>query len=109
MDKFVLAENPMREGADLFICHLLNPVAIFQAHEGHIQVKEKIYNHFEFVNSDGVLEKWTLSTHHFFTTDFIEEPEKQVPKVMDKAWRWYRSYMEWEDNNIDLDDYADEN
>lgn len=101
MDKFVLAENPMRENSDLFICHLLEPIAIFQAYEGSLSIDGKICKQYQFRNSDGLIEEWTLSTHHFFTTDFINEPELQVPKIMDKAWRWYRSYMEWEDKNID--------
>lgn len=111
MDKFILGENPMREtaGRDIFIIHLLNPIAIFQAHEGHVFLKDKIHQHFQFTNSDGVPEQWTLSVFHFFTTDFITEPEQQALPLLKKAWRWYRAYMEWEDKNIDLDDYAAEN
>lgn len=103
MDKFVLAENPMREDHDVFICHLLNPVAIFQTHEGHVifENAEKIYRHYQFKNIDGIIEEWTLSVHHFFTTDFLTEPNVQAEKLIDKAWRWYRAYMEWEDKNID--------
>lgn len=111
MDKFILGENPMRQSdsPDLFIIHLLNPVSIFRAHEGHVEVKDKIYQHYQFRNSDGIIEEWTLSVHHFYTTDFLTEPEQQVKPLMDKAWRWYRSYLEWEDDNIDMDKYANEN
>lgn len=109
MDKFILGENPMRKSEDIYIVHLLNPIAIFQAHQGTIEVKEKIFHHYQFRNSDRIVEEWTLSTHHFFSTDFIKEPSEQVKPLMDRAWRWYRSYMEWEDNNIDLNDYANEN
>lgn len=109
MDKFILGENPMRNDNDVFIIHLLNPIAIFQAHVGTVEVKNKIYQHYQFKNADGIIEEWTLSTHHFFTTNFISEPHEQVKPLMDKAWRWYRSYMQWEDNNIDLGNYAKEN
>lgn len=99
----------MREEKDIFIVHLLNPIAIFQAYEGYAEIKGKIYGHYQFRNIEGVIEEWTLSTHHFFTTDFIKEPADQVKPLMDKAWRWFRSYLDWEDNNIDTDDYAKEN
>jgi hypothetical protein len=109
MDKFILGENPMREKHDLFIIHLLNPIAIFQAHEGTVDVKNKIHHHYQFKNTDGIIEEWTLSVHHLFTTDFISEPSEQAKPLMDKAWRWYRSYLDWEDNNINTDEYASEN
>lgn len=111
MDKFILGENHMRDAKnrDLFIIHLLNPIAIFQAHIGTVEVKNKIHQHYQFLNSDNIIEEWTLSTHHFFTTDFIKEPHEQVKPLMDKAWRWYRSYLQWEDNNIDFDNEAELN
>lgn len=102
MNKFILAENPMRseDDTDLFIIHLLKPIAIIQCHHGHVQVPGKISEHFQFTNIDGVLEEWTLSVYHFFTTDFISEPEEQVKPMLKKAWRWYRSYLDWEDKQL---------
>lgn len=102
MDKFLLAENPMKRGdqSPLFIVHLLQPVAIIQAHEGHVDAPGKIFEHFQFRNIDGVVEEWTLSVWHFFTTDFISDPEDQAKPLLKRAWRWYRAYMEWEDSNL---------
>lgn len=111
MDKFILGENHMRDAKsrDLFIIHLLNPIAIFQAHLGTVEVKNKIFKHYQFLNNDGKIVEWTLSTHHFFTTNFVSDPKDQVIPLMDKAWRWYRSYLNWEDNNLDLQNEPDLN
>jgi hypothetical protein len=100
MDKFVLAENPMRDDADVYIVHLLTPVAIFKAQQGHIDIPGKIFRHYQFENNDGFMEQWTLSVHHFFTTDFLTEPDQQADKLIGKAWRWYRSYLDWEDSPL---------
>lgn len=109
MDKFLLAENPFRpEQSGLYIVHLLNPKAIIQCIEGHVTTSSP-FRHYQYQNKDGVIEEWTLSAFHFFTTDFISEPEKQVTPLLDRAWRWYRSYLEWEDKNIDLDELGEKN
>lgn len=109
MNKFLLAENPMRpEQSGLWVIHLLDPKAIIRCTEGHAEI-DRIYKHFQFQNSDGVVEEWTLSAYHFFTTDFATEPEQQVIPLLDRAWRWFRSYLEFEDKNIDTDDAAKDN
>lgn len=108
MDKFILGENPMRSESGLWVIHLLNPQAHIQCLEGHVQT-DKIHKHYSFTNADEVLEEWTLSARFFFTTDFISEPETQVIPLLDRAWRWFRSYLEFEDNNIDTDEYSKEN
>lgn len=91
MDKFLLAENPMREGKELCIIHMLNPIAIFRCFEGNVTFKEGIFKHYQFQNSDGAIEEWTLLVHHLYTTDFLTEPEQQAIPVMDRAWRWLRA------------------
>lgn len=96
MDKFILGENPMREDSGKWIIHLLDPKAIVRCTEGHVQI-DNIFKHYQYKNSDGIIEEWTLSAHFFFTTDFISEPEQQVIPLLDRAWRWYRSYIQWED------------
>lgn len=106
MDKFLIAENPQRpEDSGLWVIHLLDPVAIIQCIEGHAD-PGRPYAHFSFRNPDGVVEEWTLSAWHFFTADFITEPEDQVQPLLKRAWRWFRSYLKWEDNNIDEDEEA---
>ena len=103
MNKFIIGENPMRpDDTGLYVIHLLQPVAIFECIEGFEAVEDKITGQYQFRNADGILEEWTLSTHHFYTTDFLKEPEDQVKPLMDKAWYWFKAYMQWEDdNNVD--------
>jgi hypothetical protein len=108
MDKFLIADNPMRDDSGAWIIHLLSPQAHIQCLEGHAQT-DKIHKHYTYKNSDGAIEGWTLSAQFFFTTDFISEPEKQVIPLLDRAWRWYRSYLELEDKNIDDAEETNEN
>lgn len=97
MDKFLLAENPLRpEQSGMWIVHMLDPISIIQCIEGHVELKS-IHKHYSFVNSDWVTEDWTLSIVHFFTTDFLETPEDRAPKLLDRAWRWLRAYFKEED------------
>jgi len=109
MDKFLLAENPMRpEDTGLWVVHLLPPQAHIECIEGHVKT-DKVHKHYTFENGEGETEEWTLSAQFFFTTDFISEPEKQVIPLLDRAWRWFRAYLVFEDNNIETDDTANEN
>lgn len=109
MDKFLLAENPLRpEQSGLWIVHMLDPKAIIRCTQGNIPADD-IRRHYSFKNTDGVIEEWTLSAYHFFTTDFLTEPEAQAGKLLDRAWRWFRAYMEAEDNIIDSDEKTNEN
>lgn len=102
----------MVPGSTIHVIHLPDPVAIIECIEGHVGTGEvktgNIYSHYQFNNGQGI-EEWTLKMHHFFTTDFLEEPEQRALKLLDRAWRWYRSYLEWEDNNIDTDEYGKNN
>lgn len=79
MNKFVLADNPMRADDELYVVHLLDPVAIFK-------VVPKVGG-------------FDLEVHHFFTTDFIADGEEQVDKLKKKAWHWFKSYLKTEDEN----------
>lgn len=98
----------MRPESGLWVVHLLEPKAIIQCSEGHIKVNNP-FRHYQFKNSDGATEQWTLSAYHFFTTDFLTEPEQQVVPLLDRAWRWFRSYLQFEDKNIDDAKDAEEN
>lgn len=101
MDKFLLAENPMNPAhSGLWIIHLLNPKAIIRCDEGHVETGT-MYKHYEYKNKNNVNEEWTLSAYHFFTADFITEPEKQVIPLLDHAWRWFQAYLDWKDDAID--------
>lgn len=98
----------MRKDSGTWIIHLLPPQAHIECVEGFVK-PDKPHKHYIYKSSDGVIEEWTLSAQFFFTTDFLTEPEQQVIPLLDRAWRWYRSYMQFEDNNIDTEDYGKEN
>ena len=89
------------EQSGLWVIHMLDPKAIIRCTESHVAIEGEIYSHFRFRNADGEIEEWTLSAFHFFTSDFLKEPEEQVKPLLDRAWRWYRAYLEWEDKNIE--------
>ena len=91
MDKFLLAENPMRPDVDsVFIVHAIPPFALISAQLGQHRPPSP-FCQYAFRNVDGNIEDWTLFIH------YIEANESDATKLLDKAWRWYRSYMEWED------------
>lgn len=95
MNKFVLGENPMRpDDPDLYIIHLPDPVAIIEVEEDHIEYPPgKWYRHFVFNE-----ELFTLSVHFLWTRELdTEQHNAIVNKMLDKAWRWWRAYMQWED------------
>ena len=106
MDKFLLAENPQRsEQSGLWIIHMLDPITIICCTQGQEEVGE-IFKHFAFANIDGVQEYWTLS---IYFSNGNGDLETKAFKLLDRAWRWYRSYMEWEDANNGVVDSDDEN
>lgn len=105
MNKFLLAENPMRpEQSGLWIIHLLDPQAIIKCDEDHLEFEPgKFYKHFSFKNSDEIVEYWTLSVHFMFTRELDSEQHSAiVDQMLSRAWRWYRAYMEWEDKNTEI-------
>ena len=101
MDRFYLAENP-RTNSGVAIVHMLEPVAIILVLEGHTDNCNEYNKKYKYINSDKVTEEYTLSIHHYFTTDMnADNHSAKAFKIIDKAWHWYKSYLEWEDTNID--------
>lgn len=104
MSRFLLAENPMHpEQSGVWVIHTLNPKAMIQCLEGSGKT-DAPHLHCEFKNKNGDIEQWTLSAYHFFTTDFLTDPQEQAIPLLKKAWRWYRAYLEWEENQIESDE-----
>jgi hypothetical protein len=103
MDRFLLAENPMNESGSIAIIHTVDPVAIVEVHEEHLEFKEGTYfQHFTHHNLDDVDEDFTLRLHFQFSTSFAdgEAQAREVDQLFKRAWRWYQSYMNWEDKQI---------
>lgn len=107
MHKFILGENPIApETGGLWIVHLPNPNSIIEAvlSGEKIHSKNALYvKEFQYLNTDGVLELWQLRLHHYFSTLFCDDKEAEVLafKMLDNAWHWYKSYLIFEDKNID--------
>lgn len=99
MDRFLIAENPMNNEPRQFVIHTISPKCIIEAVEPDADPVSSGFPHqvFSFVNSDGVKETWALVIRDLYDESTVEEQGK----LLERAWRWFRSYMEWEDSNID--------
>lgn len=114
MDRFLLADNPMRpDQSGCFIIHMIDPISIIACHENHVDIINQPCRQYSYTNSDGILEHWTLSVHHMYTANMaaLDDVNSQamIDKLLKKAWHWYKAYMDWEDDNIDLEEYGKEN
>lgn len=118
MDRFLLAENPNKEADDrLFVLHTVSPRILVECiclnEAPGDEDMEAIFSFYQFVNSDGVLEKWQLIIRQYYDAiDVDDVADEEVPryrKTIDKAWRWFRSYLEWEDDNLDMNEIASQN
>ncbi|TAJ13061.1 hypothetical protein DMA11_10370 [Marinilabiliaceae bacterium JC017] len=100
MYRFLLAENPMREGR-VFILHTVAPKCLIEVAEPQSDPVSSGYPHqvFSYTNIDGVKETWAL-----IVRDVYDQPDIiDVGKLLQRAWKWYRAYLENEDKNIDED------
>lgn len=104
MDRFLIADNPMREGGTEAIIHLLEPRAIIVVDEGHKRTKWP-HNHYSYTNSDKQIEQYTLSLYHCFLSTFDGEEQNVITsKLFRDAWHWYMAYMTWEDQQPHYED-----
>lgn len=90
----------MNEDGGIAVIHTIDPVAIIEVHEEHLAFKEGTYfQHLIHHNLDGVDELYTLRLHFQFSTSFAdgEAQAAEVAQLLKRAWRWYQSYMNWED------------
>ncbi len=92
LTRFLIADNPMVEGSPSAIIHTVNPHAIIEVIEGHVNASSP-YRHFTYND-----ELYTFRVHHLFTTEFDgEQHHIIVDKILNRAWHWFMAYMEWED------------
>lgn len=87
----------MTDSKEEYVIHALPPYSMIKiiAGKDKLPLEAFRYSSFAFRNSDGVIEDWTL------VAIYSEGSQEQVETLLPKAWRWYRSYMEWEDKQID--------
>lgn len=91
----------MKDEPKQFIIHTIKPKAIIEAVDKSEfpDVVSSGYPHnvFSYQNSEGIYEYWALIIRDVYDSSTVAEQGK----LLDRAWRWFRSYMEWEDTNID--------
>lgn len=90
MDKFIISNNAMRDSAEYYVVHVLNPVVIFAVKKYDAVI---IPNHYFYINNNGVIEAWGFDVH-FADLTFPGFNESKVDSIKKRAWRWFRAYLE---------------
>ena len=104
MRNFILAENPYPfQENGLWLVHLSDPVCIIEAvSEGDQAFSAVAGARKSFVVEDvlGVVERWELRIHHYFTTEFDERlnSKELCDQMLQDAWLWFSEYLSWEDH-----------
>jgi len=107
MDRFILAENPIKNpNSDnynqQYIVHTIAPECIIEVlclnDVEQVAGSHLPWQKFEHINPDGVAEVYQLVVSKAFGM----HGQKQLFDLLPRAWRWYRTYLEWEDKNIDI-------
>lgn len=77
------------------IIHTIDPVAIIEVLQGHIDFPAgTYYQHF----TEG-LDEVTFRVHHLFTTQLDgEQHEAIVRKLLTRAWNWYKALNDYYDS-----------
>lgn len=105
MDKFLLAENPIKDDTNrqLFIIHTIQPIMFIEVHHEAIAVGDSRSYLIANYSRGGLIETITLHATKVFVCnpEISEELKDKVEQVLKRAWRWYSSYLNWEDDNID--------
>lgn len=117
--EFLLCENPMRSGsrseggAGLFILKTSEPLCIIECvaldEEDPVGGLDDVFDFFEFKNADGLIEKHQLFLIRPKSASLTDQEALFFRKIIQKAWRWYRSYLEFEDENLDENEKSSEN
>jgi hypothetical protein len=119
ISEFLLCENPMKAGsrseggAGLFVLKTTSPICLIECRsmdedKPHMALTD-IFDFYEFVNADGIFERHQLILVFPKSAEVKESDIHNFRKILDKSWRWYRSYIDFEDGGIDEIEYAKEN
>lgn len=116
MDRFLLCENHMKPAED-------RPVYILQTIEHKMLLQiipfedeneldysfSDIFDLFSYNNSDGFTERYMLKVVDMYEMSY-DEVDNYMPEIrlhIKKAWKWYKAYMKWQDEQIDMEGDAD--
>ena len=105
MDRFLLAENPIKQGNEddqkQYIIHTIKPKLIIEAvnvnENPNVVSSEYPHQVYSYENSEGIGETWALVIRDVYDSSSNAEQGK----LLDRAWRWFWAYLKWEDENID--------
>lgn len=115
--EFLLCENPMRAGsraeggAGLYLLKTTKPLCLIEVRNmesdsPHMDLAD-IFKFCEYINSDGLIEDYELI---LLTPSRVPESKRAAYQaILDKAWRWYRAYLNFEDNITDINLHASKN
>lgn len=105
MDRFIWSENPMHpDDSGCFIVHTIHPEMIIRVdHETFAVGDGKMFLTANYENSNGDIETVTLTIAQFLPKNIhvTDQLRMDVDHTLQRAWRWYASYLKWEDDNID--------
>lgn len=115
MDRFLLSENPMKDlDRPIYILQtikhkMLIQVIPYDQPEELIYKLSDIFDLFEYVNSDGFKERYMLRVVDFYDLEQheIDDHIETIRLHIIKAWKWYKSYMIWQDKQIDFEGDTD--
>lgn len=103
MDRFLFAENPLNEGEiqKQYVIHTVKPKCIIEAVDVAEQpdVVSSGYPHqvYSYENTDAIEETWALVIRDVYDGSTVAEQGK----LLDRAWRWFRSYLQFQDSAVD--------
>lgn len=112
MDKFLLAEHPMRTDHGVFILVNVAPEMLIKCtclnEDEGVGNLDDYFGLFTHKNSNGTAEQWELCVVKFYNLSYgeAEEITPKIRKRITEAWHWYKAYLEWEDGNIDTDEFS---
>lgn len=115
MDRFLLCENPMKDSS--------RPIYILQTIKHRMLIEVIPYNQpedvsydlndvfdlFTYNNPAGFEENYMFKVVVFYDLkdDEIDNSISEIRLHISKAWKWYKSYIIWQDNEIDFESDTD--
>ena len=70
---------------------------------------DKVQQRFIYRNRYGVDEKMIIVLHYCATLDELGDREEIFERVIQPAIEWYKHYLDWEDGNIEMEYYGQNN
>lgn len=115
MDRFLLCENPQLDSnRPVYILQTITHRMLIQVityeHQSELYYKlDDVFDLFSFVNSDGITERYMLKVVDFYdiTEDEIDDNIQTIRLHIKKAWKWFKSYIIWQDQQADFEGNTD--